>query len=203
VVKLLIYRSSFSRPHSRAVVRIAPDPLLREVFSAEFRHPGALSRRVGSTWSPSRCIFGLVGPATLLSFGSAPRSRRVVCPKLRVSPLNAQTDFAGGLDAVQELSPRGWVVLFFLFVRYASGPLSCAAGPPPFSAFDRKAFPGRILLSGSGLPPPCAIQGGVPSPGSLAGAVRAQLRFTCADRRHTEDWSLRYPSASHLPLRRP
>jgi len=44
---------------------------------------------------------------------------------------------------------------------------------PSLILIDRRAFPWLILQSGLCLPPTCAIQGGVPCPGSLSGAVRA------------------------------
>jgi hypothetical protein len=89
-----VERDPFNRPHSRAVIEITSNYLLREVFSAKFHVAKALFTK----WLhlvDFRCI-ATIGFCYRNSFRSASidsMNRWIVCPKLRVSPLNAQIEF--------------------------------------------------------------------------------------------------------------
>jgi hypothetical protein len=82
----------FNRPHSRAVVEITSNNLLREVFSAKFRSAKALLHTTASPGkSPLHRYNRILLPCSVS--GRHPLNKQIVCPKLRVSPLNAQTEF--------------------------------------------------------------------------------------------------------------
>jgi hypothetical protein len=87
VVKL--FRDPFNRPHSRAVAGITPNTLLREVFSAKFHFTKALLHKMASPGYIS--MYRILRNTTVTTSGRHLLSK-IVCPKLRVSPLNAQTD---------------------------------------------------------------------------------------------------------------
>jgi hypothetical protein len=153
------------RPHSRAVVRIAPDPLLSEVFSAGFNAEKALSSPGCPTGSPTRCILA-VGYTTPLIQGRLParpckKSTRHVGLKRRVSPLISQTAFEGGGMQVQETRCFTAYFLFFLFVLY-----DLLAG----RLLPYGCRPSRCILQFTGFfPYPGATPGQVPFPCSLQG----------------------------------
>ena len=84
----------FNRPHSRAVVEIASNTLLREVFSAKFHSAEALLYKMASPGKHPlhryiRILLPCQPQVSIRPFDW------IVCPGLRVSPLNAQTEFQG------------------------------------------------------------------------------------------------------------
>lgn len=107
-----VERDPFNRPHSRAVVEITSNNLLREVFSAKFHLPEALLHKMASPGKhPLHRYIRIMLP--LSASGQHLRLQKgskIVCPKLRVSPLNAQTEFkvfsmqaALGFNGLQQL----------------------------------------------------------------------------------------------------
>jgi len=111
------------------------------------------------------------------------RERKIVCPKLRVSPLNAQTKY--------------WVF------RRSPYSISIILG------MDRFYY--LFLISNLSVfhpsrwsPPSFSLCNSDQSSGWWFASIILWVRyFTCTNRFHLEDWCIRYSSSSHLTLRWP
>jgi hypothetical protein len=162
--------------------------LLPTIFCVRFSQQSSISRRrFSSRWLhlvSIRCIatIGFSYHYSLRSASSDPKDQTIVCPKLRVSPLNAQTEFkVFSMQTIPSLQRLGTVC--FMIVRSSVSYFFLAFLP---------SFIGLIVS-----PLPLQFRLGFLEAFRFRHHLDTQC-LTCAYNSPVEDWSLRYLSPSQF-----